>query len=141
MNRGSIERVKCLTAFALVLILPAVGTSTQQSEASAQRPNPAGLLDQHGFLKVNGAARLIIGLYELPASDAKPREIAESGFNLVRVPQDVKALDRVDKHNLWAWICLGSAANLREGDENQQRRLAELVNGFKVWVKGNVSTS
>jgi len=74
---------------------------------------------------------LIIGLYELPEDDAKLKEIAESGFNLVRVPQDLKALDRVQEHDLRAWICLGSAANLAEGDENQKRRLTELVNRFK----------
>lgn len=131
MNRASIDKVKCLAVFALVFILPTVGTSSQQPETSARSPNPAGLLDQHGFLKVNGASRLIIGLYELPADDAKLKEISESGFNLVRAPQDVKALDRLQEHSLGAWICLGSAANLAEGNQKAERQLAQLVNRFK----------
>ncbi|MCP4640114.1 MAG: hypothetical protein GY851_06765, partial [bacterium] len=43
---------------------------------------------EDGFLKIDGVPRLIIGLYELPQDDAKLAEIAENGFNLVRVPQD-----------------------------------------------------
>jgi hypothetical protein len=131
MKATRIEKVRCLMVSALVFSLPLVATSAQQPETSTRRLNRARLLDQHEFLKVNGTARLIIGLYELPEDDAKLQEIAESGFNLVRVPQDVKALDRIQKHNLWGWICLGSTANLPEDDQKAESRLAQLVNRFK----------
>ena len=73
----------------------------------------------------------MIGFHELPKKDGKLRELAENGFNLVRTPQDVKALDRVRGQNLYAWVRLDSAARLREGDDKGEQRLAGIVDGFK----------
>jgi len=84
-----------------------------------------------GFLKIDGAARLIIGLYELPKDDEGLREIADNGFNLVRVPQDAKTLDRLKKHGLYAWICLGSAVKLIEDDPQGEQKLSHIINTFK----------
>ena len=84
-----------------------------------------------GFLKIDGTSRLIIGLYELPKEDEELREIAQSGFNLVRVPQDVKVLDRLQVHGLYAWICLGSAVKLKETDHKGEQKLSQIINTFK----------
>ncbi|HUU16384.1 MAG TPA: hypothetical protein VMW72_04480 [Sedimentisphaerales bacterium] len=90
-----------------------VGVSLHTSWAQATRAEHSNLsldscFNQDGFLRIDGTSRLIIGLYELPEDDEKLQEVAESGFNLVRAPQDIKALDRIGKHGLYAWICLGS---------------------------------
>lgn len=111
-------------------------------------PNPDNVaadsrFDRHGFPRfrgdrpapaqagVNGTARLIIGLYELPKEDEKLTEIADNGFNLVRVSQDIQVLDRAYKHRLYAWICLGSAAQLAAGDDKAEQKLAAIVDRFK----------
>ena len=101
--------------------------------------NPAGhnnrsvdsYFNQDGFLRIDGNARLIIGLYELPGDDEKLREATKSGFNLIRAPQDTETLDRIGKHSLYAWICLGSAAALREADHDSEQRLAAIIKKFK----------
>ena len=102
MNRTKISRI----VFYLVLILT-VGFSTYNCGAQTtpnERRNKSinSCFNEDGFLKVNGKARLIIGLYELPKDDEKLQEVAESGFNLVRSPQDIEALDRIGKYNLHA---------------------------------------
>jgi hypothetical protein len=86
---------------------------------------------EEGFLKVGGVSRLIIGLYELPKDDDRLAEIAESGFNLVRVPQESKALDRLREHGLYAWICLGSAVKLKDGNLEGEQKLERIIDKFK----------
>jgi len=104
----------------------AQGISTNRSKPAGDSP-----FSKDGFLKINGTARLIIGLYELPKDDERLREMAESGFNLVRVPQDLNALDRVRQHKLYAWICLGSTVKLKETDHKSEQRLAQIIDNFK----------
>ncbi len=84
-----------------------------------------------GFVRIDGTPRFVIGLYELPEDDAKLKEIAESGFNLVRVPQNAETLDRVRDHGLYAWICLGGSVQLQRPDADGERRLASIINTFK----------
>lgn len=88
-------------------------------------------LAQNGFLKINGAPRLIIGLYELPRDEEQLAEMAANGFNLVRAPQDSGVLDRVQKHGLYAWICLGSMVQLDRNNAEGEQRLAGTINQFK----------
>ncbi|MFC1633510.1 hypothetical protein ACFL5Z_01600 [Planctomycetota bacterium] len=115
------------------VLLSHAGLFPQNMLASANYGKPA--FDRHfgqnGFLKINGTPRLIIGMYELPKEDERLREMADSGFNLVRVPQDMNALDRVGKHGLFAWICLGSTASLSENDHASELKLAQIINKFK----------
>lgn len=113
-------------AGASLLVAPA-----QDASASDRTAGIHSHLDRRGFLKVQGAPRLIIGLYELPKDDAKLMEIAENGFNLVRAPQKIDALDRLHKHGLNAWICLGSAAALNSSDGESGERLRQVINRFK----------
>jgi len=103
----------------------------QAAPVEHRNPSIDSCFNKDGFLQIDGAARLIIGLYELPEDDEKLREVAKSGFNLVRAPQDIQVLDRIDKHDLYAWICLGSAAQLREADYDNEKKLAAIINKFK----------
>jgi hypothetical protein len=107
-------------------------TCSAQSTPNERRNKSTDIcFNENGFLNVDGKARLIIGLYELPKDDDRLHQVAESGFNLVRSPQDIEALDRIGKHGLYAWICLGSAAQLREADHNGEQKLTEIINKFK----------
>ncbi len=118
----------------LWLLLGSIFLAEMRARAVSQNPgNPAAdsRFDRHGFLKVNGSARLIIGLYELPKEDEKLKEIVDNGFNLVRVSQDTQALDRVYKHKLYAWICLGSAATLAANDDKAEQKLTAIIDRFK----------
>jgi hypothetical protein len=99
--------------------------------ATASHVPTGSHLDSRGFLTTDETSRLIIGLYELPKDDEKLKQIAENGFNLVRVPQDTKALDRVHKHGLYAWICLGSAVKLSQDGEKEKQKLINIVDDFK----------
>ncbi len=119
------HRIRHNTASFLSALLLAISLSMQQ--ASAQDNH----FDRYGFMRIDGVPRLILGFYELPEQDAKLKELAESGFNLVRVPQEPAALDRVHQHGLRAWICLGSAVQVGDGDIEGSRRLAGLVDKFK----------
>jgi hypothetical protein len=116
------------------LLLASLFTEKGSAGSTVARRN-AGETDSHltqsGFLKIDGAPRLIIGLYELPRDDGKLAEIAANGFNLVRVPQDAGALDRVRKHGLYAWICLGSAVHLNQDDAQGEQSLAGTISKFK----------
>ncbi len=126
-----------LPQFGLCLVLALIvgvflHTSVAQA-APAEQGNPPvdSCFNQDGFLHVDGAARLIIGLYELPEDNERLQEVAQNGFNLVRAPQDIRALDRIGKHDLYAWICLGSAAQLTEADGEGEQKLTETINKFK----------
>lgn len=74
-------------------------------------------------LEINGTHTFVLGLYENPAEDALLEEIAGAGFNLVRAPGDVEALDRLHRHNLYAWINLGG---LMEQDKDGGERETQL---------------
>ena len=90
-----------------------------------------GRFSEDGFLKIGGAPRLIIGLYELPTDDDGLVEIAQNGFNLVRAPQEIKALDRLREHGLYAWICLNSAVMLKDSNPEGEQKLQQIIDKFK----------
>lgn len=129
--------VKLTKAFFHLLLLFLIGLflqNTQGGEISNElrMPTTDFRFSPEGFLKINGDARLIIGIYELPRDDARLNEIARNGFNLVRVPQDINVLDRVHQHRLYAWICLGSTVvKLRAEDHNNKQRLGQIISKFK----------
>jgi hypothetical protein len=119
--------------YAVLMLMAGVFLHTSRAQAAAGQSDPSAdsCFNQDGFLRIDGTARLIIGLYELPEDDERLQEVAENGFNLVRGPQDIKALDRIRKHDLYAWICLGSAAQLTEADPDGEQRLTAIINKFK----------
>ncbi|MEN6423969.1 MAG: hypothetical protein ABFE13_01295 [Phycisphaerales bacterium] len=118
-------------ALSLWIILSVAGFSARQSLAQDNSRQTNAHLDGRGFVQIDGVPRLVIGLYELPKDDSKLKEIAENGFNIVRVPQDAGALDRVHRFGLHAWICLGSAIQINEGDAQAGQELATVVDKFK----------
>jgi len=130
---SGINLCNILTCFALLSVLGSFSLNLQAQDFFTVGNNRVndGRFNQNGFLKVNGTARLIIGLYELPKDDETLRVIADNGFNLVRVPQDTAALDRVHKHELYGWICLGSTAKLDKNDDKTRQKLSQIVDKFK----------
>lgn len=76
---------------------------------------------------VDGDRAFILGLYETPGDDAVLREVAEAGFNLVQVPADKSALDRLESFGLWAWINTGAAIDLSAEREAREQRLRAMV--------------
>jgi hypothetical protein len=93
------------------------------------RQRKVARLDPDRMLIVEGQARFIIGLYEHP-NDAKLREAAEAGFNLIQCPPDEMALDRVRSAGAWAWINTGMALDLSEDTEKRKSQLADTVRRF-----------
>lgn len=131
MNIAKLCKVlSCFVLLSLVGLLPG-NVQAQGISANGSKRVADSRFSPDGFLKVNNTARLIIGLYELPKDNERVREIAENGFNLVRVPQDVKVLDRVHKHKLYGWICLGSSAKLNKNDDKGEKKLSQIINNFK----------
>ena len=130
---NSAKLIAVLFCPSLLSLASLFAQNTQGRDISAQRARPEAdsRFSQDCFLKIDGTARLIIGLYELPEDDERLSEIAGSGFNLVRVPQEIDALHRVHQHKLYAWICLGSAVKLKQGDSSNENKLAEIINKFK----------
>jgi len=131
MDNAGLRKIVLYPVFMFVVAVFLHNCWAQATPAGHSNPSVDSCFNQESFLRIDGTARLIIGLYELPEDDEKLREAAESGFNLVRAPQDIKALDRIGKHGLYAWICLGSAAQLREADQDNEQKLAEIINKFK----------
>jgi len=131
MDNVKVPRVVLYLVLTFVVGFSAHTCSAQSTPNEQRNPSVDSCFNKDGFLKIDGKARLIIGLYELPKEDEKLREIAKSGFNLVRSPQDFEALDRIGKHGLYAWICLGSAAQLREADHDGEQKLMKIINNFR----------
>ena len=131
MNNARLRKIVLYPVFMSVVSVFLHNCWAQATRAGQSKLSVDNCFNQDGFLRINGTARLIIGLYELPEDDEKLREVSESGFNLVRAPQDINALDRIGKHGLHAWICLGSAAQLTKADHDGEQKLAEIINKFK----------
>ena len=71
--------------------------------------------NRDGFLMVDGAPRLIIGSYELPSDDKTLKQLAESGFNLVRASSR-DTLDRLRQNNIYGWICVSNSTGKKNDD-------------------------
>ncbi len=130
------NNTKLIQVLFCLLLLSFAGLFLQNTwgreiSVESQIPAVGSRYNQYGFLTIDGTARLIIGMYELPEDDERLSEIARNGFNLVRVPQDINALRRVHQHRLYAWICLGSTAKLKENDNKNQERLEQIISKFK----------
>ena len=77
--------------------------------------------------EVDGKRVLILGLYENPQDDAVLARVAEAGFNLVRCSEDAGALDRLEKHGLWAWLNTGGRIDLSVEAGKREAQLTEMV--------------
>ncbi|MHC4537538.1 MAG: hypothetical protein ACYS6K_26690, partial [Planctomycetota bacterium] len=131
MNNAKLIKVLFYPLLLSLVSLFLQNTQGRKISAEPGIPTTDFRFSQDGFLKINGNARLIIGLYELPKDDKRLSEIARNGVNLVRVPQDIDSLDRIHQHNLYSWICLGSMVKQKDNDHNNEQRLAQIINKFK----------
>jgi hypothetical protein len=86
---------------------------------------------EDGFLYLDGRPRLVLGLYENPKDDDVLKQVAASGFNLVRAGKDRQALDRLRAHGLYGWIPLGGSLELKEGDDAARKELTDTVQSFR----------
>lgn len=96
--------------------------------AGAQEPIS---FSPEGFVRINGAPSLVIGLYELPEDDAVLQAVADAGFNLVCSKPTTESLDRIQRHGLRAWIPLGGVMALPEGDAAAAEKLAAVIDAHK----------
>jgi hypothetical protein len=92
-------------------------------------------VNENGFVLVEGKPRLVLGVYDLPSGrrgheDVLLKEVADSGFDLMRGQANKAALDRLHAHGLHGWIRLRGLA-LPEGDADARQQLADTVNEFK----------
>ncbi|MCC6442428.1 MAG: hypothetical protein IT210_03110 [Armatimonadetes bacterium] len=109
-----------------VLMLICLG-GAMMAQAGSGKP----LFDARNMPLVDGRPRLLLGLYENPAEDAKLKEAVEAGFNLIYCPPDLKALDRVQALGARAWINLGGNLDLSQDAGKRKAALLETVNRFK----------
>jgi hypothetical protein len=114
-----------VTSAALLFLCVSLGPLSAAARADRIR------FTDDGFVYLDGRPRLVIGLYENPQDDAVLKQVADSGFNLVRAGADKQALDRLQKHGLYGWIPLGGALALREGDDAGRAALLDTVRSFK----------
>ena len=112
-------RSKYISAMAGLLVLATAATALAIEKASC---------DPRGTVVVDGRPRLILGFYEYPKEDAKLKELADSGYNLIRV-SDPKQLDRLEELGVYGWICTG--VQLKEGDSAAAKRLADKIDAAK----------
>lgn len=131
MNRTKLPGIVLYLLLTFTVGFSTYNCGAQTNPDERRNKSTDSCFNEDGFLKVDGKARLIIGLYELPKDGERLQEVAESGFNLVRSPQDIEALDRIGKHGLYAWICLNSADQLREAEQDGEQKLTEIINKFK----------
>lgn len=91
------------------VVLQLAGDPTQQIEVPAKTGNHLVNVQpskgQPLTLQRGNQKLFPIGWYELPASDADLKEMADAGVNLVRCP-DRATLDRADKAGLLGWVPL-----------------------------------
>ena len=84
--------------------------------------------DARGIVAVGDRPRLVLGFYEYPKEDAKLKELAESGYNLIRV-SDPTQLDRLEELGVYGWIC--TSVQLKEEDAVAAERLAAKIDAAK----------
>lgn len=89
-----------------------------------------GLTDAYGSILVDGQPRLVLGLYENPADDARLAQAIDAGFNLFRSEPEAGALDRLHRAGARAWINVGGDLDLSEETRARKARLEELARSF-----------
>lgn len=85
--------------------------------------------DDDGMLLIEGKRTFILGSYHLPKSEQPYQELAEAGFNLLRVSADTAALDQAGEAGLFGWISVGTIDP--KNREESANKLREKINRFK----------
>ncbi|MBL9139776.1 MAG: hypothetical protein JNK85_28155 [Verrucomicrobiales bacterium] len=113
---------RSLAKLGLILLL-VVATTTSNAAAA--------LRDSQGMLLVDGRPRLLLGLYENPASDADLQDAVRHGFNLFQCRPETSDLDRLDRLGAKAWVNLGDALDLSTETTHRQDRLSNVVHRIR----------
>lgn len=87
-------------------------------------------IDADRMLVVGGQRTFVLGLYETSQDDALLADVAVAGFNLVRTPADLEALDKLHSHGLHAWITTGGAIDLSTNRSDSENGLRTMVESF-----------
>ena len=122
---------KRLTILLLALL---TALACRQHEAPKQ---PAKLsFDDDGMLLIDGERTFIIGTYHRPKSENPYAELAEAGFNLVRVEDKREELDKAHANGLWTWVNIGYIDTTKdESAKRVERRVQRLKDhpALLVW--------
>jgi len=78
---------------------------------------------EDGTLVVDGKRVFAIGSYWNPPDDVALRRLRDGGFNFIRCPAETDALERVRRAGFLAWVPLGRALEVAEGDARDAERL------------------
>lgn len=109
---------------AIWLVIYLIGCSQPEPKASKK----LGIADD-GMLVIDGKRTFIIGTYHLPKAEEPYKNLAENGYNYLRVNAAKEALDSAHNNGLRTWITTG---HLNENDlEKNKNRITELVRTFK----------
>jgi hypothetical protein len=76
----------------------------------------------------NGKRCFVLGLYQVARDDDFAAEVAQAGFNLIRVERSRDALNLAHAHGLQCWIPLGEIAVSTDAEE---ARLKSVVDSLK----------
>jgi len=81
--------------------------------------------DDDGMLIKDGKRTFIVGSYYLPKSDDPYKNMAELGYNLIRVEAKQSELDQAQANGLAVWISIGSIdpANFDKGSQAYRQRI------------------
>lgn len=116
--------------FAVVLAMVAAGTRvTAAPTTGAATP----------MFRVDGKPRLVLGLYENPADDARLRQAVEAGFNLFNCAPTQEALDRVRAAGAYGWVNVGMDLDLSHNAAQRKSVLTGMAGklsshpGLLVW--------
>jgi len=82
-----------------------------------------------GMLIINGKRTFIIGSYYLPKSEKPYKDLADNGFNYVRLSAEPIELEKATQNNLLGWMSLGVINNTSRNADVE--RLSKVINMHK----------
>jgi len=85
--------------------------------------------DKDGMILVDGKRTFIIGSYYLPKSETPYKDLADNGFNYVRLTANQTELEKASQNNLLGWISLGVINKASE--KKDAERLGKIINEHK----------
>jgi len=88
------------------------------------------MLSSDKTILANGERFFAIGIYYIPKSEEPFRELAETGFNLVRCSSGDE-LDGAHKYGLKAWVSLGDRLDLSKDTEKRKREIQARIEELK----------
>lgn len=115
--------IQTLLLFLGILLL--AGCSNNESAASTKY-----YWDDDGMLVLENKRTFIIGSYHLPKVDNPYQNLAENGYNYVRVDASQEALDAAQQYNLKTWITTGCISEDKQDED--RKRITGLVNKLKT---------